>query len=1082
MKKTVTALAALLFFGVSLSAQSIRVTGTVTDQTDGTTLPGVTVVVKGTTTGTVTSMDGTYSLNVPSAEATLVFSFVGMQTLEVDVAGRSVINVIMSPVMMGLDEVLVVAYGTASRQSITGGVSVVESAEIERRPISSVTSALEGVSAGVQVNNTYGEPGSSPSIRIRGFTSISGSNAPLYVIDGVPFGGNISDLNPGDIESITVLKDAASAALYGNRASNGVILITTKRGKSDRLSFRVTSNQGVYNRGLKEYDKLEPEDFMEVMWLGYRNSMMTNIAGISLEEANARASNNLVSTILGYNVFNTPADELFASDGRLEPWVAVRSGYTDLDWFEPFERLGYRQEYNVSADAATEKASLFFSGGYLDEKGYIHSSDFRRFTARSNMSVTPNRWIRAGLTVVGSHQEYNNTDGTGTSIRNPWHTARGMAPIYPIYLHDPETGAFLLDGQGKKIFDDGMSGRQQHVGRNVVWEWEMDRDKTYRSTLQGIAFADITFLQDFTFSLKGDLNVRSSENRTFRNPIIGDGQGNNGRASRDFNRYNNHTFQQLLKWEKNFDNHTVDILAGHESYSWNRAYHTMRKDNQTMPGNMEYANFTEISTLGGYSQDYRTESYLSRVRYNFSRKYYVDGSFRRDGTSRFHKDYRWGNFWSLGGSWVISREEFMKDIPMINNLRLRASYGEVGNDNVGSYYAYMGLYFLTQNANRGAAYLTQLESYDLQWETSGSFGTALEGRLFDRMNVTIEYFDKRSKNLLFDVNNPLSAGGTSTGSAESVITKNIGSIANRGVEFTTDVDVIRTSDIRLNLGFNLTHYKNEILRLPEENRENGIISGSKRYLEGYGIYDFWLFQFVGVDQMTGMALYEINFDNYHVPEYDAEDNIIPVEGLTPIDPNFLVQIGDEHYVTRINEAKRDWSGSAIPDLFGSFRTTMNYKNFSLSGLFTFSIGGKVLDYSYQRFMGVSESVGSLHADLLDAWNGVPEGMTETSSNRIKKDGVPRIDYATNTYTNATSTRFLKDASYLVIKNLALSYNLPTQLVHNANMQGVTLTLSIDNLATFTTLQGMNPQQGYAGLNNNEFVTARVFSLGVNLRF
>ena len=266
-----TALAALLFIGLSLSAQSVRVTGTVTDQTDGSTLPGVTVVVKGSTTGTVTDLDGRYSLNVPSADATLVFSFVGMQTLEVDVAGRSVINVILSPATLGLDEVVVVAYGTASRQSITGGVSVVESAEIERRPISSVTSALEGISAGVQVNNTYGEPGSIPSIRIRGFTSISGSNAPLYVIDGVPFGGNISDLNPGDIESMSVLKDAASAALYGNRASNGVVLITTKRGKSDRLSFRVTSNQGVYNRGLKEYDKLDPEEFMEVMWLGYRN-------------------------------------------------------------------------------------------------------------------------------------------------------------------------------------------------------------------------------------------------------------------------------------------------------------------------------------------------------------------------------------------------------------------------------------------------------------------------------------------------------------------------------------------------------------------------------------------------------------------------------------------------------------------------------------------------------------------------------------------------------------------------------------------------------------------------------------------
>lgn len=1081
MKKTLTALAALLLLAVfSLSAQSVRVTGTVTDQTDGSTLPGVTVVLKGTTIGTVTDMSGNYSLNVPPT-STLQFSFIGMETLEVAVDGRSIINVVLQPVASRLDEVVVVAYGTASRQSITGGVSVVESEAIERRPVSSVTSVLEGMSAGVQVNNTYGEPGSSPAIRIRGFSSINNSNAPLYVIDGVPFGGNISDLNPADIESLTVLKDAASSALYGSKASNGVILITTKRGKSDRVSFRVNSSQGIYNRGIKEYDKLGPKDFMEVMWLGYRNSLMTQNPDLKLEDANTRASNQLISDYLGINIFNTPANELFNSNGKLESWVAVPASYDDLDWFAPFERLGHRQEYNVSADAATDKSSLFFSAGYLDEKGYVISSDFQRFSARSNMSVTPTDFIKAGLTVVGSHQSYNNTDGSGSSIRNPWQTARNMAPIYPIYLHDPLTHEVLRDAQGNKIFDDGASGRQQHIGRNLIWEWEMDRDLTHRSTLQGIAFADIDFMKNFTFSVKGDLNIRNSENRNFRNPIIGDGQGNNGRSSRTFYRYNNNTFQQILRWEKRFGKHNVDLMAGHESYSYRMDYHTMRKDNQTIPGNIEYSNFTEMSTLGGYAHEYRTEGYLSRGRYNFDRKYYIDGSFRRDGSSRFHKDTRWGNFWSLGGSWVVSREDFMKPITQVNNLRLRASYGEVGNDNVGSYYAYMGLYTLQQNANRGAAYLTQLENMDLMWETSGSFGTALEARLFDRMNVTIEYFDKRSHNLLFDVNNPLSAGGTSTGDAISVITKNIGSIANRGIEFTTDVDVIRNSDARLNLGFNITHFKNTILKLPDENKD-GLISGSKRYLEGHGIYDFWLYQFAGVDQMTGMSLYKINYDSYHIPVKDGEGNIIPVDGRSPVDENFLVKIGDEYYVTRINEAERNWSGSAIPDFFGSINPTFTYKNFSFSGVFTFSIGGKVLDYSYQSLMRVSESVSALHSDLLNSWNGIPEGMTENSPNRIKKDGIPRIDFTTATNTNQTSTRFLKDASYLVIKNLALSYNLPSRFIQGAQIQGLSISAAVDNLATFTSLQGMNPQQGYGGLNNNEFVTARVFSMGVNLRF
>lgn len=1079
MKRKIVFLGLLVFLGLQLAlAQTRQITGTVISAEYGDPMPGISVVVKGTTTGTATDANGKYSLNVPQNANLLVFSFVGMRTQEVEITSN-VIDVAMEFDVTELEEIVVVAYGTATKESLTGSVEAVNATAIEKRPVSSVGSVLEGFSAGVQVNNSYGEPGSDPSIRIRGFTTINGSNAPLYVIDGVPFGGNISDLNPQDIESISVLKDAASSALYGNRASNGVIMITTKKGKSNQLSIRAAVNQGVYNRGVKEYERLDADEFMETMWLGYRNHLMSdpNLA-YSLNDANAQASSNLISTYLGYNIYNQPADQLFDENGKLVSNAEIYAGYDDLDWFKYMERMGHRQEYSVSADAASDNSNYFFSLGYLDEQGYVKSSDYERLTARTNVTVTPKKWMKVGLNLSGSHQISNNTNGSAdshNSYANPFFFARNIAPIYPVYLHDPATGEYVLDENGNKIYNSG-EGRPQYNGRHIIWETELDMDRTFRNTMQSMAFLDIEFLKDFKFSIKGDMNLRNSENQTYNNAIIGDGMGNKGRASRTIYRYKNFTFQQQLTWAKKFDKHSVDVLLAHENYSYNYAYTYGYKTTEVFAGGTELVNFTEITNLTGYQHNYRTESYLSRARYNFDNKYYFDASFRRDGSSRFYEENRWGNFWSTGATWIITRENFMSSIrDKVNMLKLRASYGEVGNDNVNSYYAYMALYTMAQNANLGASYKIQNEALDLIWETSSSFGTALEGRVFDRLDFTLEYFDKRSQNLLFDVNLPLSAGATSTSSAEATTTQNIGSIANRGFEIALDLDVIRTSDWNWNIGLNATTYNNVILRLPEENREDGIISGTKRYLEGHGIYDFWMDQFVGVDQMTGMSLYLPDFERFYIGA-EAE------EGKTAIPEEYTVLINDEYYTTYTTYAKKDWSGSSIPDLFGSISSAVSYKNFTLSALCTYSIGGKIYDNTYRSLMSVTANPGALHKDLLNSWNGVPDGMTEDSPNRINANGTPRIDYYESSLTNSSSTRFLHDASYFVIKNINLSYEMPKNLLNKIDVAGLTLNASIENLATFTTLQGMNPQQSFNGINNNAFLTARVFSLGAKLRF
>lgn len=1053
-------------------AQSKSITGTVTETT-GEPMLGATIMVVGTTNGTSTDFNGSFSLTVNQGDK-LEISYIGYVTKIVTVDAKSTYNIVLEEDSNILDEVLVVAFGTASKESITGSIASIDSKTIEKRSVSNAIGALEGAAAGIQINNTVGQPGSEPSVRIRGFTTINGSNSPLYVVDGVPFGGNISDINPADIESMSVLKDASASTLYGNRASNGVIMIKTKSGKG-RGGMNVSVRQGIYNRGSSEYSKVGPNEFMEVMWQGYRNSLLTGNPSMSVADANAKASSSLVQDYLILNIYNVPDNNLFSADGKLNSNAEILEGYRgDLDWFKPLERTGFRQEYNISARNTNDRGGVYYSAGYMNEEGYLKNSDFNRFNARVNADYRANDWLKYGLSLNGSHQKSNTlsaTTGSSSSFVNPFMYARNIAPIYPIHLHDKATGAYILDEEGNRVYDGGEGTRGQYVGRHTVWENELDRDRSFRNTLNGQVYLDFTFLKDFTFTVLGDLNVRNEESRKYNNAIIGDGAGNNGRASRNIYRYKNYTAQQLLNWKKSFGDHNVEALVGHENFYDDYNYLYGYKTTQTFAGKEDMINFTDITQLYDYKQTYATEGYLSRVKYNFDNKYFAEASFRRDGSSKFSKDKRWGSFWSIGGSWIISKEDFF-NYDFVDDLKFRASYGEVGSDQGAGRYAYHALYNIGQNANLAALYKSQNAASDLMWETSSSIGAALEGRIFDRLNFTIEYFDKRSQNLQFDLNLPLSSGATSTSSAVSTITKNIGAISNSGLELTMDVDIIRNEDWRWNVGANATFMKNRIKKLPEENRENGIISGNFKRAEGRSIYDFYMVQFAGVDQMTGEALYEADAETYNVNGSNPEADDLPID--------FLRQINGVYYTTNTTYGRRDWSGSAIPDVFGSFSTALSWKNFTLNGLFTYSVGGKVYDSSYSSLMAMSGTPGALHSDILKSWNGAPEGMTATSADRINPNGIPVVNYATSTYNNATSNRFLQDGSYLVIKNISLSYDLPKRIMEQMKLSSMNFSLGVENLATFTKLKGMDPQQSFAGSSQNAFVVGRVFTLGVNV--
>ncbi len=1085
----------LFAVGFLAYAQNINVSGKVTDASTGESVPFASIQVKGTMTGTATDADGNYTISVPR-NATLIFSSIGYINQEAAVEGRTVINILLAPDTESLEELVVVAYGVAKKESVTGAISTVKSDAIDKRPVSSVSNVLEGMATGV-LALPGGDPGSDAAIRIRGVGSPNGSNTPLYVIDGVPFGGNISDLNPNDIESLTVLKDATSAALYGNRASNGVILITTKRGKSDRVGLTVSVNQGIFNRAIPEYDKVDAKDFMQVFFTGYMNNLISN-ANMSKADAIADVRKNLFTYIGEYNIFDVPFDNLYDANGKFNYSANVLKGYDDLNWWDYTMRNGYRQDYNVSGSGASEKSNYYFSLGYLDEQGQTVNSDFSRWTGRANVSVTPVKWLKAGANIGASWQKANERSTGETSYANPLYQAHVMAPIYPVHLHNPD-GSYLLDDNGEKQYDAGeYYGRPQYNARCALWEAELDKRFTQRITTSAQAFTDITFLKDFTLSIKGDVSLRTSKYRSYNNAIIGDGRGANGRTSRTDYLYTNYTFQQLLNWHHSFGDHTLEALAGHENYYYNYEYSYLYKQDETLPGGDELDNLNTMTSMEGYQSGYRLESYLSRLKYDYMNKYFLEGSFRRDGSSRFHPDNRWGNFWSVGATWAISREEFMKNVGWIDNLRLRASYGQVGNDGGTGYYGYMALYGLgSKYGGSAASYKSQNEAADLVWESENSFSTALEGRLFDRLNFTIEYFSKTTKDLLFDVEHPTSVGGISGSDITTATTKNIGSVNNRGVEVSFDVDIVKTRDFNWNFGVNATWMKNTILQLPEaditnyDGLQNAMRNGTKLWAEGHGIYDWHLYQFAGVDQMTGLALYLIDDQNYYILDenkigdrWDEEKKQLVHDFQKSLVPeDYRVVINGKEYVTSTTYAKRDWAGSSLPKIYGSFNTGIRWKNFSLSALFTYALGSKCLDYAYQDLMSVSTSPHSYHVDLLNSWSEAPSGMTESSADRINPNGIPRIDGFWNTYSNATSTRYQVSGNYLIVKNVNLSYTLPRRWVNSIGLSGITFSASVDNLWTFTAKKGMNPQQAWSGLIYGSYVnTPRVSTVGVKVNF
>ena len=1052
MRKLLMLMLGCLCITTQLLAQNRSVSGRVTDES-GNGIPKASVTVKGTRLGTTTASDGTFTLNVPANSNALLVSSVGFIELEVSIVNQSSITAQLKPVSGDMNEVIVVAYGLAKKGEYTGSSAQVSAKDMENRPLMNVTNALVGAAPGIQTTASNGQPGSSPGIRLRGYTSYSANASPLIVVDGVVYDGGLANINPDDVESLSILKDASTSALYGSRGANGVIIITTKKGRKNRnqLSFKMT--HGFSQRGLPEYDRVGPYEYYPLMWESYRNSLA--YSGTTPLATASQTATNGIKNLLGYNPFNVANNDIVRTDGTLNPNAQLLWA-DDLDWSGAATRVGSRKEYAINYNGGTDKSDFYSSFGYTNEKGFLINSDFKRFSGRVSVNTEATNWFKTGFNLSGSMVNSNQAND-GSGIVNPFYFSRGMGPIYPIYAHNQTTGAYLLDANGQRFYDFGnltsigLPTRPFNTGRHAIAENLWNENLFNRNILSTRAYGTIVFTPELNFTTNIGMDLQDYLGQSYQNKQVGDGAPA-GRSSRTSTKTTSYTFNQLLNYAKRFGDHNLSVLAGHENYDLKYNYLYGFAQGQVIDGNTELENFSTINDLTSQTDRSRLESYLSRINYDFDGKYFVSGSFRRDGNSRFYKNVRWDNFWSAGIAWRLDREAFFT-VSWVDQLKLRASYGKVGNDGGLGYYPYQALYNLGYNNAQEPGFVQgSLANEELTWETAKSLDFGVDfGFWKNRLSGSIDYFNRVTDGLIFSVPQPLSNGGTNGGTL--AVNQNIGSMVNNGIEVQVNGDIIRNRNFNWNMGINWTSFKNEMTKMPDNRQE--IIDGTKKIMKGHSIYDYWLRHFYGVDPADGAALYSFNTWN------PANSRIID-KGNGQADT----------VTTDINNAKYFYTGtSAIPDFYGSIQNTLTYKNFSFSFLLTYQVGGQVYDGVYGSLMNAGSYGTALHTDILSRWQK-PGDLTT----------VPRMDNGKVGVFDAASDRWLIDASYLSVNNLNLAYNLPRTLLSRINSSGGRVYVSAENVYFFSKRKGMNVNGSFNGTTGNTYTPNRVISAGINLNF
>lgn len=1064
VRKIVLSLIAVFVFLAYATAQNRQISGTVSDA-NGHPVAGATVIVDGTSLGTTTNTAGEYTLSAP-VNGTLVVTFVGFEPQQLPIAGKTRINVTMKEDAQAIDDVIVVAFGTAKKEAFTGSAAVIKSDEIAKVQTSNVATALVGRVAGVQTSSTSGDLGKTPSIRVRGFGSINAGKEPLWIVDGMPYEGDLNNLNTNDIESMTVLKDAASNALYGARGANGVIMVTTKKAKSGDAVVTIDAKWGVNSKALEEYDVItSPAQYYETHFKAlYGYYAQTNPAA----KAYALASSGLTSNGtggLGYNVYTVPEGQaLIGTNGKLNPNATlgrkiIYNGQeywlTPDDWIDEAYQSAFRQEYNVNISGATERSSFYASLGYLDNTGIIKSSALERYTARLKADYQAKKWLKVGGNMSYAHfsnSNGNSNEGSASSTANIFAFSAQMPPIYPVYIRDG-SGRIMVDDNGYQMYDYGDKGnagltRPLLPGANGLQTSWLNKKKAEGNAFSGSGFVDISLYKGLKLTVNGSTNIDETRTTYLNNQYYGQFAEAGGTISKYHTRDIAYNLQQILNYNETFGKHNVGLMVGHEYYQKKYYYLSGTKsklfsyDNEELGGAV-----VDGAGAHSYIDDYNSEGYFMRAQYDYAGRYFVSGSYRRDASSCFHPDHRWGNFWSVGAAWLLNQENWF-DAPWVNMLKLKASYGSQGNDNIG-YYLYTDTYSIENNNGEIAVLFGQKGNPNITWETNTNLNIGTEfGFWNNRLSGSVDFFNRKTSDMLFAFSVPSSLGYSS-------YYANVGDMVNRGVEVELNADLIRTKNVLWSFNLNLTHVKNEVTYLAPEHKSTtvegykGYIDGSYFVGEGLPLYTYYLRSYAGVDPETGASLWYKDVK------------------------------GDDGKITRTKtsdytSATRYLHDSAIPSVYGGFSTSVSAYGVDFSISFNYQIGGKVYDSGYASFMSspYGTTVGTnYHKDILKAWT--PEN---------KGSDIPRLQYG-DQYTTSVSDRFLTDASYLNISNINVGYTLPSKITQKFGVQKLRVYLACDNVVYWSKRQGLDPRYSFTGATNfSNYSPIRTISGGVTVQF
>lgn len=1059
MKKLLQSLFILMLFVGSAWAQNRTITGTVTDNADGTPLPGVTVKVTGTKLGTQTTADGKYSLNVPSSATSLEFSYLGYATQTVTISGNSV-DVILQTDVTSLTEVMVVGYGTTTKQAFTGTAKVVDATQLEKKRVSNISQALAGEVSGVRVVNTSGQPGTVATIRIRGIGSVSGNRDPLYVVDGVPFSGGLNSINPNDVESTTVLKDAAATAIYGSRGANGVIVITTRSGKGKSGFVEAEGNFGTNMALLPRYDVItSPEEFIGLAWEGLYNQGRG--LAVPTSDPVAYANNRLFGPTAGglnpaSNIWNVAGKDLIDPITR-----KVKDGVTRKFDPERWEDLAFqnslRNEVNLKLGGSSEKTNYYTSLGYLNDKGYSIKSDFKRLTGRLNLNHEVKPWL-AGTMNIGYANSKTNSGGQTFDSGSIFWFIDNMPPIYPVYKRD---------ANGNKIPDPIFGGDQydygEGIGRrfgsltNSIADTKYDTYRDDRNELNGNVSLRAKIIEGFTFENTFGLQYYNNELVNRANKFYGSAASQKGGIYLTRTDLTSLNLLNLLRYKKDLGDHNFEALAAHEVTDYTLKTLSASRYNLVDNYSEDLNNGTVSNPSGSYKEAYKLESYFGQINYDYKSKYFFTGSLRTDGTSRFVKD-KWGTFGSIGAGWLISSEDFMLSQHVVSNLKLKASYGLIGDQQgVGFYPGYDVFNIDNVNDNPGFSFDTK-GNPDLTWETSKMFQTGIEFTLGKYLTGAVDYYVKNTDDLIFQ-----KRVGPSIGYA--IIRVNGGQLRNKGFEFDLTGHILKSNDWHLDLGINGEIFTNKLTAMPIDDatgRQKVIdVQGNYGWATGHSIYDFYLRKFAGVDPADGKSTWDaywLDKNGDGIPQTGTLETSLTgeyvgsYESYIAANPDQRDKLQRTTTKTYTNATQQYDGRSAIPDVRGAINLSGGYKGFDLSVQMLYSLGGYAYDGAYAALMGNGLiASNNWHKDILGRWQN-PGDVTN----------VPRISNNQDLSVSSASSRFITKADYFALNNVRLGYTFPVKYISKLGLGGLSLWVSGDNLYFTSERTGFNPSTAEAG--------------------